>query len=559
MKKRILLAVFSFCALLGKSQYYNNPILSGFYPDPSICKANGEYYIVNSTFAYYPGLPIFHSKDLVNWELGGYALNTPAGLPLDGASVSEGLFAPTIRYDNGKFYVICTNVSGDGNFIVTADKIEGPWSPVNKLPEVNGIDPSLFFDGDSTYIVYNSIPPDNKTLWSGHRTIRLVSYDKKTGKVTSPNEIIVNGGTDTAIHPVWIEGPHLLKRGDWYYLICAQGGTGYNHTEVVFRSKSVHGPFIPFEHNPILTQKDLPRSRPNPITTTGHADFVEDNKGNWWATFLGCRPYEDDYYNEGRETFMAPVKWVNDWPIIDLGGKEVKYSYPIDAKRDPKMQVWNGNYTFLDQFDSKELNNRYAFLRTPSSQWYSLSEKKGYLALDLRPENCQGRHNPSFIGFRQAHLKGHAEIEFDFTAKAENEQAGFVLFQNESHYYAFVKSIKNGKPVLQLWKGDGSKPARPDGTPTLIAEKTLSSKTSHITLNIEAKDSLYNFSYKETLKPWQSFAQNINGKWLSTYEAGGFVGCMYAMYASSNGQPSTNKAYFNSFRAVNNDDVYYKK
>ncbi len=344
------------------SQYFVNPILSGFYPDPSICKAGKDYYLVNSSFAYYPGLPIFHSNDLVNWQQIGSALNRPEQLNLKGAGVSRGLFAPAITYHKGVFYIVCTLIDKGGNFVITATNPKGPWSNPVWLPEINGIDPSLFFDeNDKAYILYNSIPPDNISKHDGHRTIRINAFDYKQLKVISDNKIIINGGTDMAKKTVWIEGPHLFKKDNWYYLICAEGGTGFNHSEVVFRTKDLNEPFVSFEKNPILTQRHLDKDRKNPITTTGHADFVEDNQGNWWAVFLGCRPYEKNFVNTGRETFMAPVEWKDGWPIINPNFEEIQYQYPIVSKRKKDIEPFNGNYLFRDDFNSSTLNHRYLF------------------------------------------------------------------------------------------------------------------------------------------------------------------------------------------------------
>ncbi|MFT4205391.1 MAG: glycoside hydrolase family 43 protein [Chitinophagaceae bacterium] len=559
MKKSILLVSLFMIGLTSKAQYYHNPVLAGFYPDPSICKAGDDYYIVNSTFSYFPGLPIFHSKDLLNWQLESYALDRPEQLPLEGAPLSSGLFAPTIRYHNGTFYIVCTNVSGVGNFVVTAKNTKGPWSNPVKLPEVNGIDPSLFFDGDSAYIVYNSIPPDGKPLYEGHRTIRVVPFSEQSLQVAGSNRILVNGGTDISQKPIWIEGPHLYKINGWYYLMCAQGGTGYNHSEVVFRSRSMEEPFVPYQHNPILTQMFLPKDRKSPVTSTGHADLVQDNAGSWWAVFLGCRPYTGENYNTGRETFMAPVKWENGWPVIDLKGEEVKYRYPINAGREEKWQTFNGNFTFRDDFKDRVLNSRYAFLRTPLEKWYSLNDTEGTLALQLRPATCSGRSNPSFVGFRQSHLKGHAATELQFTPTAENEKAGLLVFQSENRYYFISKSVKDSKPVLELWKSNGNPYKKINTVPSvLLASVPLPDTNAAVQLKIEANNSVYNFYYKLQEQDWKALQKNVDAKYLSTSEAGGFVGCMYAMYATSEGKPSTQKAYFKYFENVNNDDVYKK-
>ncbi|HTN37946.1 MAG TPA: glycoside hydrolase family 43 protein, partial [Arachidicoccus sp.] len=239
MKRSIFSIIFVYLLIFGAAQgqlTYNNPLLGGFYPDPSICRVGEDYYLVNSSFEYFPGLPIMHSKDLVNWEQIGNAMNRNAQFSLAGGRVSRGLFAPTIRFHDGVFYIICTNVTKGGNFIITSTDPKGPWSDPIYLPEVNGIDPSLFFDDNGkAYITYNSIPPDDQPLYNGHRTIRLIEYDFRQKKTTGKNRIIVNGGSDISRHPVWIEGPHLYKIKGLYYLMCAEGGTAEDHSEVIFR------------------------------------------------------------------------------------------------------------------------------------------------------------------------------------------------------------------------------------------------------------------------------------------------------------------------------------
>jgi alpha-N-arabinofuranosidase len=557
--KKLLMVAFILCSLITlKAQSFTNPILAGFYPDPSVCRAGDDYYIVNSSFSYYPGLPIFHSKDLLNWQQVGYALNRPEQLNLDGAKVSRGLFAPAISYNNGTFYIVCTLIDKLGNFVVTAKDPEGPWSNPVALPKVNGIDPSLFFDDNGKlYILFNSIPPNNISLHDGHRTIRMFEFDAQNLKVVGEEKLLINGGTDMAKKPVWIEGPHLLKKDGWYYLICAEGGTGYNHSEVVFRSKSVEGPFASYEKNPILTQRNLDPNRKNPITTTGHADLVEAKDGKWWAVFLGCRPYEGDYYNTGRETFMAPVEWKDGWPTINPGNEEVQYSYLINAAINEGAEKFSGNYYFKDDFNSKELNTRYSFLRTVREQWYNLKEKPGALTLKLRPQTCSGTENPSFIGFHQPHLKGYAAVAVNFNATGENEKAGLLIFQSEYHYYYLCKSISDGKPVVQLYKGPGNKEAKKE--PELLASQILNLKEKEdLQFKIEPNGGSYSFYYTVKKGKWIVLKSGLDGKFLSTKEAAGFVGSMYAMYVTSNGKPSSGSAFYNWFESKSDDDVYKK-
>ncbi|MBS1654349.1 MAG: glycoside hydrolase family 43 protein [Bacteroidetes bacterium] len=532
---------------------YSNPILAGFYPDPSICRVGDDYYLVNSTFAFFPGLPVFHSTDLVNWQQIGNAIDRNEQLDLSNANVSGGLFAPAIRFNNGLFFITCTCVSKGGNFIITAKDPKGPWSNPIWTPAINGIDPSLFFDDDGkAYITYNSIPPDNKALYDGHRTIRIIEYDVNKKITVGDNKIIVNGGTDISQKPVWIEGPHMYKINGWYFLMCAEGGTGSNHSEVIFRSKNVAGPFVPYGHNPILTQRNLNKDRQNPVTSTGHADLVETQDGKWYAVFLGCRPYQDDYYNTGRETFMAPVTWNDGWPIINPGFEELQYEYPVPfIKTKNAVSRFSGNYTFKEDFNSSTLNNRFVFLRNPEEGLYKI--QNGFLELPLKEATAGEKKNPAFIGFRQAHLKNYASLNIKFNAASENEKAGLMIFQNENYYYLLCKSVKDNKPVVELYKSA----MKGDEKIVLLASAILTNDQS-LLLKIRADKDTYSFYYSEKKGKWTLLKDKLDGKFLSTHTAGGFVGCMYAMYATSGGVPSVNKALFDWFEYKGDDDIYKK-
>ncbi|MBJ7880682.1 glycoside hydrolase family 43 protein [Gelidibacter salicanalis] len=530
----------------------NNPILKGFYPDPSIIKVKSDYYLVNSSFAYFPGLPLFHSTDLVNWKQIGHAMDRPEQLNLDGLGVSRGLFAPGISYHNDRFYIVCTLIDNGNNFIIHAKNPAGPWSDPVFIPQLDGgIDPSLFFDDDGKcYLIYNSVPPDNKGDYDGHRTLRLYQFDINNNKVIGEEHIVVNKGAKLEDNPIWIEGPHILKRNGYYYLIAAEGGTNYDHSEVVFRSKSVLGPYESYTNNPILTQRHLDPKRPNPITTTGHADFVKDDLGNWWSVFLGCRPYPENQYNTGRETFMAPVSWENDWPKIDLGGDIVKSKYTIEIKN-PLDTTIDSNYLrnyFYDDFKSEKLNYKYAFLRTPRNSWYNIdTTNAGHLIIDTRPESASELVNPSFIGHRQEHLKGEVVTKLEFSTDKPNEKAGLLIFQNENHFYFLAKSFQNGNPVVQLLKSDASGLIE-------LASVPIKNPENATYLKVEADFGNYNFYYSDDGKTYSSVAKNIEAKFLSTEVAGGFVGAFYAMYTTSLGQRSTNKASFDWFQNTNLDE-----
>lgn len=529
---------------------FQNPVLTGFYPDPALCKANGQYYLTTSTFAYFPGLPIFTSTDLVSWKQIGNAMNRPSQMQLEGLGISRGNFAPGISFHDGTFYVICTLADAGGNYIVTATDPAGPWSDPYFLPEVDGIDPSIVFDGDKTYIVYNSIPPENKSLYSGHRTIRMVEFDREEMKVVSENNVLVNGGTDLSKEPVWIEAPHIYDINDYYYLMCAEGGTGPQHSEVIFRSKDIWGPYEPWDQNPILTQRDLDPSRANPVTTAGHADMVQMDNGDWWAVFLAVRPYEGNYFNTGRETFLAPVTWTEDgWPVINPDFEEVQYAYPMPSGEaaDSSLPPFAGNFDFEDEFTNNELDLRYLMLRTPTEKWYST--ENGSLNLQLRPTTVNERSNPSYIGFRQHHLAGEASTMVSFDPEKSGEQAGLVVFQNSRHNYTFVKTMADGEAVVKLFK------ATEDGNEELAS---ANAPAGTLRLRVSFVNDAYNFSYAGEEGSFTALAEGVPGRYLSTQEAGGFVGVTIGMYATSSGAASENTASFDWFRYSGDDAVLRK-
>ena len=513
---------------------YLNPILAGFYPDPTICRVENKFYLVNSSFCYFPGLPIFESTDLVNWKQIGNIIDRREQADFGTSRLSGGMYAPTIRYHKGTFYVICTNVSGVGNFIVTAKKPAGPWSNSIVLPGVNGIDPDIFFDEDGkVYITHNGPPPNNISLHDGHRAIYMLEYNPETQKITTEPKLVINGGTDMSKKPVWIEGPHVIKKKDYYYMICAQGGTGFNHSEVVFRSKNIYGPYESYDHNPIMTQSHLDSNRKNEVSTTGHADFVELPNGDWWAVFLGCRPYGMDLYNTGRETFLMPVEWKNDWPEI-VGGNQ---AIPMINKRPDlpiskeKIKPMSGNFISHDDFDTNELDLKWNFIRTPSEKWYELIN--GTLFIKPRKESIHTETNFSFIGRRQQHLKFEVSTKLEYTPTDTLQTVGLVAFQNEKHYLLIGKRLNaNHKQEVFLERTANS---INKGKSEIVAKKELADNTEELFLKIEGKARYYDFYYKTSQKEeWILLAKDVDGIILSTKEAGGFVGSYLAMYASSN-------------------------
>ena len=350
---------------------FRNPILAGFYPDPSIVKVGTNFYMVNSTFSWFPGIPVWHSRDLVHWRQIGNAIQRPRQLDFTGLRMSGGVFAPSISYHAGRFYILNTCVGCGGNFVITASNPAGPWSQPIWLKNVDGIDPSLFFDDDGSAWLLNNDLPKGGERYPGHRAIMMRRFDLKTLQAPGPGAMIVDSGAEPAAKPVWIEGPHLFRKDGMYYLLAAEGGTDDKHSEVVFRADRIDGPYraAPPSINPILTQRDAVGSS---VTSTGHAQFVELDSGKWWAVFLGTRPYGPNLYNTGRETFLAPVDWYSGWPVIVPHGAKVPLVATAPALRPFAGTPTTGSFTRRDDFSTSTLPLSWMTMRTPQERWWRI-------------------------------------------------------------------------------------------------------------------------------------------------------------------------------------------
>lgn len=509
-----------------KAGEFLNPIMSGWYPDPAITRVGNDYYLVHSTFAFFPGIPVSHSRDLVNWTTIGHVIDRPTQLTFDSLGISRAVFAPTIEYRDGTFYVLNTCVDCGGNFIVTATNPAGPWSDPVWLPEVDGIDPSIFFDDDGKAYILNNGAPIGPPQYDGHRAIWIQSFDTKTMKTFGPRTLLVNGGVDFSKKPIWIEGPHLLRKDGWYYLTAAEGGTAEGHSQVVLRSKSVRGPFEPFAGNPILTQRDLPRDRAFPVTSAGHANLVQTPAGDWWATFLATRPYDGDFYNTGRETFLMPVEWVDGWPIITRRQQEVPYVLKRPAlPESPVKNPTHGPFTWRDEFDGPELGREWMMIRTPRERWYDFTSHPGSITLQARPAHIAKRAQPSWIGRRQQHMNASASTAMRFTPQRDGDKAGIMAFQNDDYFYLLAETQVNGARVVQLEQ-------RLKGVSTMLGTWPVpSGSDAPLELRIEVRADKLDFSMRRGSGTWQSLLRDADGRMLSTKVATGFVGTNFGLYA----------------------------
>lgn len=518
--------IYKSIKLEGDGGYYN-PILPGWNSDPSICRAGDDYFMVTSSFSYYPGVPLFHSRDLVNWKQIGYVLNRPSQLPLNGQKVSAGIFAPAISYNphNKTFYMITTNV-GWGNFFVKTKDPFGSWSEPIRLPDVKGIDPSFFFDDNGKAYIVNNDEPEGKAEYDGHRSIRVREFDVNTDKTVGPEKVIINKGVHPEDKPIWIEGPHMYKINGKYFLMSAEGGTGDMHSEVIFRSDSPFGPFVPAKKNPILTQRDLNPNRPDPVTCAGHADIVQTPSGDWWAVFLACRPCEGKFENLGRETFMLPVSWTDEgFPLILDNGKVVPMSGNVrGAVR--TNSVTFGNFAYTDDFSENTLPLEWLSLRGSVDSVCTTSAVPGYLSMKCVETTTSQKSVPAFVARRIQHHKFECSSRLVFSPVSPNERAGLLLFKDETHQYLLcVVNTASGNAVELRKTTDG-------GRDEIMATSALSPSDNDIRLKIVSHGLTFDFYYAVGGGEWKLLKNNVDAGYLSTRNAGGFTGTTVGLYAT---------------------------
>lgn len=503
---------------------YRNPVLAGFHPDPSVVRVGDRFYLVNSSFAYFPGIPVFESRDLVHWKQVGNAIERPSQLHYDGLGVSRGVFAPDISWHDGTFYVLNTFVDGGGNYLVTAKNPAGPWSDPIWLPGIDGIDPSLFFDDDGKAWLLYSGEPKGGPRYKGQRAIWLQQFDTTKMKPVGPRKVVLDSGVNPSKHPIWAEGPHLYKRDGWYYLSCAQGGTSLQHSQVVLRSRSPWGPYKAAPHNPILTQRDLPADRAAPVINAGHADLVEAPDGSWWAIFLASRAYGKVHFNTGRETFLLPVHWRNGWPTILEHGHVIPRvaTGPAFMKRDATQAPFSGNFAWRDDFGKPKLGDAWMYLRAPTQPWVDLKTKPGWLTIHPLPEGLDSTHNVSFLARRQQHLSFDASTALEPPAQP-GVDAGIAVFQGSRYWYFLgVRRIGDAWELF-LEKDGGSQPQ--------VIARTRIAPHGVLKLKVSGDRGNYAFAYDADGKGWRWLKRDADATILSTDVAGGFVGVVLGPYA----------------------------
>lgn len=509
MKKLLFLIVLTTLTLSARSEELRNPILPGFHPDPSICRVDGKFYLVNSSFNYFPGVPIYESLDLVNWRQVGNVLSRPSQLPLGGATSWLGIYAPTLRYNNGTWYMVTTNVGNGGNFLVTAPSPEGPWSEPVWLKQ-QGIDPSLYFEDGRCYMCSN--PGD--AIW-------LCEIDPTTGRQLTESRMLWQG--DGGRYP---EGPHIYKKDDYYYLLISEGGTELAHHLTIARSTSIYGPYESNPGNPILTNCSR-LGQGKQIQGTGHGDLVDDGAGNWWVVFLAYRNFGGSYHHLGRETCLAPVTWTDEgWPVVN-GGQPIDTLMTVDHL--PAPAPWpqapaDGRINPADP--------AWLYLQNPIAGNYRFAGG----TVELTPHGTlTGNDRPTYLGRRQTRAVMTAETEVKLLDTAHNNRAGLSVYQiNDGHFDLYLTHGSDG------WKAGMSYRLKSlQGQ----AEQPVRSGTAR--LRITSDGNYYDFLVSDDGgATWKALARH-ECSLLSTEVAGGFTGVSVGMFCEGDPAGKATFGYYN--------------
>jgi len=504
-----------------------NPILPGFNPDPSILRVGDDYYIATSTFEWYPGVQIHHSRDLANWDLVTRPLTRKSQLDMRGDPDSCGVWAPCLTHDGTRFWLVYTDVKRkDGsfkdahNYIVTADKIEGPWSdPV--YVNSSGFDPSLFHDEDGRKWFVNM-------LWD-HRVrpllfagIALQEYDPKQQKLVGPRKNIFQG-TDLKL----VEGPHLYKKNGWYYLLTAEGGTGYEHAVTFARSRRIDGPYELHPLKYLVTAKDTPL---NPLQRAGHGDWVDTPDGRSYLVHLTGRPTTQKRRCVlGRETAIQELEWRDDgWPWLKAGGNVPELEVDVPGTRDEAKYWAEQRYDF-----SKGLHQDFQWLRTPETE--RIFEVKGDRLRLFGRESIGSWFEQALVARRQTHFSFDAEVTLDFSPADERQFAGLTgYYSRYNFHYLTVTAHSDGKRELLIMSSIVS---WPDGRLTYPADPVPIPNDGPVRLKLEIRGPSLQFFYALGQGAWTTVGPVLDASILSDEcgghaEHGSFTGAFVGMAAS---------------------------
>ena len=461
-----------------------NPVLSGFHPDPSILRVKDDYYIATSTFEWFPGVQINHSKDLVHWDLLGYPLTRVSQLNMIGEEDSCGVWAPCLSYDKGRFYLIYTDVKSfigsfkdTHNYLVTAENIHGPWSEPIYLNS-SGFDPSLFHDRDGRKYLVNMVMDHRSYSASKFAGIVLQEYSEAERKLVGPKKVIFKGS-----HLGVTEGPHLYWKDGYYYLMTAEGGTGYHHAVTVARSRNIDGPYEVAPNTPMLTSRYFPTHE---LQKAGHGSLVETPDHQWYLAHLCSRPVgQERRCILGRETAIQKVKWVEDWPVLEDGTclPQMEVAAPMAGNQknnteegkirdgvETKEIDMNGPW-FYEDFDGDTWSLHLQSLRIPLDDRASLTDRPGWLRL-YGAESLNSHFTQSLLGCRQQSFYMEAETKVEFQPENFKQMAGLAYYYNtQCYYYLHITWDDQFGRILSIIKNDLGKGSHPIGMGVSIPEK----------------------------------------------------------------------------------------
>ncbi|MCQ2253622.1 MAG: glycoside hydrolase family 43 protein [Bacteroidales bacterium] len=500
MKKLITSAILALASISAGAQGFTNPVLPGFHADPSVCRAGDDFYLVNSTFQYFPGVPVFHSKDLVNWEQVGNCLTRKSQCDLSNMDGNAGIYAPTIRHHKGKFYMVTTVFPSRRHFYVSTDNPSGEWSePIIIDFAIGSCDPTLFFDDDKCYF-----------LWK-EGDIKICEIDVATGKQLG--EIHHLGVGLGGRYP---EGPHIYKKDGYYYLMLAEGGTEHGHHVNILRSTSLFGPYEANKANPILSHFSMAEQN-NPIQGLGHADLIQASDGSWWMICLGYRTSGYLQHVMGRETFLAPVRWDrNAWPVVNGNG-----TIQIDMDCETLPQVTMSKDPVQEEFEAEKMPLGWHHLCIPDESKYSLTERKGFLRLRPSQYTLSEIASPTFVARRQTQLNFEATIAIDASNLSEGSIAGLSAYAAALNHYDIAVTREKGKlkAFSRIRVGQVSH-----------IENVMELPANSAYLRITSDKDFYYLSLSADNKKYTQLAK-MDYRYLSTETIGGFTGVMLGVFA----------------------------
>lgn len=511
-----------------------NPILRGFNPDPSLCRVGDDYYIAVSTFEWYPGVRIFHSRDLANWRLAAHPLNRVDLLEMTGDPDSAGVWAPCLSYADGKFWLVYSDVKvveGDAfkdvhNYLTTCDRVDGDWTPPVLLNGV-GFDCSLFHDDDGRKYVLNMVW-DHRPGRHFFNGISLQEYDAAARKLVGKRKIIFKG-TDLGL----TEAPHLYKWNGLYYLLTAEGGTGFEHAATLARSKRIDGGYEVHPDNPLITSWHDPR---NPLQKAGHASVIQAANGRWYLAHLTGRPLrpldtgiiEDrGYCPLGRETAIQELEWGADgWPRVLGGGNTPK---PAIAASGLPPAPWPADWPGRDDFDSDKLNHHFQTLRTPFTERIgSLTARPGHLRL-YGAGSPQSTFLQAHVARRWESLTFDAETAFSFAPETFQQMAGLICYYNTRNWvYAHVTGDEEKGRVLALMQCDRGE----SSDPLAGAAIPVPAGAEKIRIRVAVRERVYRFSYSFDGTAWTELPVSFSTLKLSDdyiHQRGFFTGAFVGM------------------------------